>query len=97
MNKHGPVVINTARLVYKGYAHIEDIDFDEAFASVAILEVIIMFLSLVIHKNFIFYQMDVKSTFLNSNLKEEVYVKQPNFNLENIQIYFVGSRKHYMV
>ncbi|GJW28464.1 retrovirus-related pol polyprotein from transposon TNT 1-94 [Tanacetum coccineum] len=44
---------------------------------VARLEEIRIFLALSTHINFIVYQMDVKSAFLNGKLKEEVYVKQP--------------------
>jgi hypothetical protein len=36
-----------------------------------------MFLSYSCHKKFKVYQMDVKSTFLNGDLKEEVYMEQP--------------------
>jgi hypothetical protein len=36
-----------------------------------------MFLAFACHKRFKVYQMDVKSTFLNGDLEEEVYVEQP--------------------
>ncbi|GJZ99939.1 retrovirus-related pol polyprotein from transposon TNT 1-94 [Tanacetum coccineum] len=55
----------------------EGIDYDETFALVARLEAIKIFLAFATYMNFIFYQMDVKSAFLNGKLKEEVYVKQP--------------------
>ncbi|KAI3759394.1 hypothetical protein L6452_07171 [Arctium lappa] len=55
----------------------EGIDYDEMFAPVARIEAIRMFLAYAAHKNFIVFQMDVKSTFLNGVLKEEVYVSQP--------------------
>jgi hypothetical protein len=64
-------------LVYKGYAQVEGIDFEETFAPVARLEAIKMFLAFFCFKNFKVYQMDVKSTFLNGNLEEEVYIEQP--------------------
>ncbi|KAK6123568.1 hypothetical protein DH2020_042689 [Rehmannia glutinosa] len=77
MNEEGYVVRNKARLVAKGYCQEEGIDFDETFAPVARLEAIRMFLAYAAHKDFIVYQMDVKSAFLNGLLEEEVYVEQP--------------------
>ncbi|KAK6163483.1 hypothetical protein DH2020_000347 [Rehmannia glutinosa] len=77
MNEEGFVVRNKAKLVAKGYCQEEGIDFDETFAPVARLEAIRMFLAYVAHKNFIVYQMNVKSAFLNGLLEEEVYVEQP--------------------
>jgi len=77
LNENGEVIRNKATLVCKGYAQKEGIDFEETFASVAELEGIIMFLSLSRFWKFKVYQMDVKSTFLNGELEEEVYIEQP--------------------
>lgn len=66
---------NKARLECKGYAQIEGIDFDQIFSRVAHLEAIKKFLYFSSFKGFKVYQMDVKSTFLNGELKEEVYVE----------------------
>jgi hypothetical protein len=77
LNEQGQVIRNKARLVCKGYAHIEGLDFDEAFSPVARLEAIRMFLAYACHKRFKVYQMDVKSAFLNGYLSEEVYMEQP--------------------
>ncbi|GJS84891.1 retrovirus-related pol polyprotein from transposon TNT 1-94 [Tanacetum coccineum] len=55
----------------------EGIDFEELFAPVARLEAVRMFIAYVAHKNITIFQMDVKMTFLNGPLKEEVYVSQP--------------------
>ncbi|KAK6158638.1 hypothetical protein DH2020_005952 [Rehmannia glutinosa] len=71
MNEEGSVVRNKARFVAKGYCQEEGIDFDETFAPVARLEAIRMFLAYAAHKNFIVYEMDVKSAFLNGLLEEE--------------------------
>eukprot|EP00253_Pinus_taeda_P002650 PITA_02650 len=78
LNENGEVVRNKARLVCKGYAQQEGIEFEETFAPVARLEAIIMFLALSSFQNFKVYQMDVKSTFLNGDLQEEVYIEQPD-------------------
>ncbi|GJV74344.1 retrovirus-related pol polyprotein from transposon TNT 1-94 [Tanacetum coccineum] len=70
------MVRNKTRLVAKGYRQEEGIDFEESFAPVARLEVVRMFIAYVAHKNITIFQMDVKTTFLNGPLKEEVYVSQ---------------------
>ncbi|GKB07268.1 retrovirus-related pol polyprotein from transposon TNT 1-94 [Tanacetum coccineum] len=62
----------------KGYAQEEGIDFEESFAPVARLEAVRIFIAYAAHKSFPIYQMDVKTTFLNGPLKEEVYVAQPD-------------------
>ncbi|GKB66946.1 reverse transcriptase domain-containing protein, partial [Tanacetum coccineum] len=66
-----------ARLVAKGYHQEEGIDFEESFTPVAKLEAIRIFLANAASKNMTFYQMDVKIAFLNGELKEVVYVSQP--------------------
>nr|GEW18185.1 hypothetical protein [Tanacetum cinerariifolium] len=71
------VIRNKARLVAVGYSQQEGIVYDETFAPVARIEAIRLFLAYVAHKNFTVFQMDVKTTFLNGILKEEVYVGQP--------------------
>ncbi|GJV92074.1 retrovirus-related pol polyprotein from transposon TNT 1-94 [Tanacetum coccineum] len=70
------VIRNKSHLVAKGYSQQERIDFEESFAPVARLEVVRLFIAYAVHKLFPIYQMDVKTTFLNGPLKEEVYVNQ---------------------
>jgi hypothetical protein len=77
LNEQGQVIRNKARLVCKGYAQIEGLNFGETFAPIARLEAIRMFLAYACHKRFKVYQMDVKSAFLNGDLNEEVYMEQP--------------------
>ncbi|GJW27857.1 retrovirus-related pol polyprotein from transposon TNT 1-94 [Tanacetum coccineum] len=72
------VISNKARLVTKGYAQEEGIDFEESFALVARLEAVRIFVAYAAHKSFPIYHMDVEMTFLNGPLKEEVYVSQPD-------------------
>nr|GEU36792.1 hypothetical protein [Tanacetum cinerariifolium] len=55
----------------------EGIDFEESFAPVARIEAIRIFNAKATNKNMIIYQMDVKTAFWNDELKEEVYVSQP--------------------
>nr|GEX51767.1 retrovirus-related Pol polyprotein from transposon TNT 1-94 [Tanacetum cinerariifolium] len=72
------VIQNKSRLVAKGYGQEEGIDFEELFAPVARLEAARIFVAYAAHKNFPIYQMNVKTTFLNGPLKEEVFVRQPD-------------------
>nr|GEU84626.1 hypothetical protein [Tanacetum cinerariifolium] len=72
------ILKNKDRLVARGYRQEEGIDFEESFVSVARLEAIRIFLANAAHKNIVVYQMDVKTAFLNGNLREEVYVSQPD-------------------
>ena len=76
LNENGEVIRNKARLVCKGYAQEESIDFEETFAPVARLEAVGMFLALSSFQKFKVYQMDVKSAFLNRDSEEEVYIEQ---------------------
>eukprot|EP00253_Pinus_taeda_P026059 PITA_26059 len=77
MNEDRQVIINKARLVCKGYSQIKGIDFEETFARIARMEAIRMFLAFACSRGFKIYQMNVKSAFLNGELKEEVYMEQP--------------------
>ncbi|KAH9802179.1 hypothetical protein KPL71_001272 [Citrus sinensis] len=75
MDESDVVVRNKARIVAQGYNQEEGIDFDEIFPPVARLESIRMLLAFACHKDFILFQMDVKSAFLNGYIMEEVHVK----------------------
>ncbi|GKB98002.1 retrovirus-related pol polyprotein from transposon TNT 1-94 [Tanacetum coccineum] len=78
LDEYDDVLKNKARLVAKGYQQEEGIDFEESFAPV-----IRIFIANAASKNMTIYQMDVKTAFLNGELKEEVYVCQPEFLLDN--------------
>nr|GFB56070.1 retrovirus-related Pol polyprotein from transposon TNT 1-94 [Tanacetum cinerariifolium] len=78
LDELGGILKNKARLVARGYRQEERIDFEESFAPVARLEAIQIFLAYAAHKNMVVYQMDVKTAFLNRNLRENVYVSQPD-------------------
>nr|GEZ57380.1 retrovirus-related Pol polyprotein from transposon TNT 1-94 [Tanacetum cinerariifolium] len=72
------VIRNKSRLVAKGYAQKEGVDFEESFAPIARLDAVRLFIAYATHKSFTIYQMDVKTAFLYGPLKEEVYVNQPD-------------------
>nr|GFA73564.1 retrovirus-related Pol polyprotein from transposon TNT 1-94 [Tanacetum cinerariifolium] len=78
LDELGGILKNKARLVARGYRQEEGIDFEESFAPVARLEAIRIFLAYAAYKNMVVYQMDVKIAFLNGNLREKVYVSQPD-------------------
>ncbi|GJZ87807.1 retrovirus-related pol polyprotein from transposon TNT 1-94 [Tanacetum coccineum] len=71
-DEENTVIRNKSRLVAKGYAQKEGIDFEESFAPVARLEAVRLFIAYAAHKSFTVYQMDVKTAFLYGPLKEEV-------------------------
>nr|GEX49088.1 hypothetical protein [Tanacetum cinerariifolium] len=71
LDELGDILNNKARLVARDYHQEEGIDFEEFFASVARLEAISIFLAFAAHMNMVVYQMDVKTAFLNGNLREE--------------------------
>ncbi|GJU49694.1 putative ribonuclease H-like domain-containing protein [Tanacetum coccineum] len=63
-DERGIVIRNKARLVAQGYTQKEGINYDEVFAPVAMIEAIRLFLAYASFKDFVVYQMDVKSAFL---------------------------------
>ncbi|GJR00338.1 retrovirus-related pol polyprotein from transposon TNT 1-94 [Tanacetum coccineum] len=77
LDENGVVSRNKARLVTQWYHQQEGIYFDETYAPVARLESIRILLSYACASDFKLFQMDVKSTFLNGFINEEVYVAQP--------------------
>nr|GEY99079.1 retrovirus-related Pol polyprotein from transposon TNT 1-94 [Tanacetum cinerariifolium] len=76
LDEYDDVLKNKARLVAKRYRQEKGIDFEESFTPVARIEAIRIFITNAGRKNMTIYQMDVKMTFLNGELKEEVYVSQ---------------------
>nr|GEW98562.1 putative ribonuclease H-like domain-containing protein [Tanacetum cinerariifolium] len=76
-DERGIVSRNKARLVAQGHTQKEGIDYNKVFAPVARIKAIRLFLAYASFKDFMVYQMDVKSAFLYGKIKEEVYVCQP--------------------
>jgi hypothetical protein len=73
----GEVVKHKARLVARGFVQQAGVDFDEVFAPIARMESVRLLLALAAEASWNVHHMDVKSAFLNGDLKEEVYVCQP--------------------
>nr|GEV09420.1 retrovirus-related Pol polyprotein from transposon TNT 1-94 [Tanacetum cinerariifolium] len=76
-DERGIMVRNKAGLVVQGYTQEEGIDYDNVFATVARIKAIRLFLAYASFKDFVVYQMDVKSAFLYEKIEEKVYVSQP--------------------
>nr|GEU71636.1 retrovirus-related Pol polyprotein from transposon TNT 1-94 [Tanacetum cinerariifolium] len=75
-DEFGGVLKNKARLVAQGFMQEESINFEESFAPVARIEAIQIFVANAAKKNMTIFQIDVKTAFLNGELKEEDYVSQ---------------------
>ncbi|GJU53946.1 retrovirus-related pol polyprotein from transposon TNT 1-94 [Tanacetum coccineum] len=79
-DERGIMIKNKERLVAQGYTQKEGIDYDKVFAPIARIKAIRVFLAYALFKDFVVYQMDVKSTFLYGKIEKEVYVCQsPGF------------------
>ena len=73
----GAVIKHKAWLVARSFVQQEGIDYDDSFAPVARMELVRILLTLAAQEGWQVDHMDVKSTFLNGDLKEEVYLRQP--------------------
>jgi hypothetical protein len=73
----GNVAVYKAGLVAKGFRQVQGVDYDETFSPVAMLKSVRIMLAIVTYFDYEIWQMDVKTTFLNGFLKEELYMMQP--------------------
>src|SRR4051812_37375628 len=73
----GNVQIHKARLVAKGFRQVQGIDYNETFSLVSMLKSVRIILAIAAFFDYEIWQMDVKTTFLNGNLEEDVYMIQP--------------------
>ena len=76
-NADGSISKYKARLVAKGYVQKHGIDFDEVFAPVARVETIRLIIALAASNGWEVHHLDVKTAFLHGELKEDVFVVQP--------------------
>nr|KAJ0197979.1 hypothetical protein LSAT_V11C700346810 [Lactuca sativa] len=77
MKVDGTIDKYKARLVIQGFRQKEGIDFFDTYAHVARISTIRLLLALAAIHNLVIHQMDVKTAFLNGDLDEEIYMKQP--------------------
>nr|GEV64665.1 retrovirus-related Pol polyprotein from transposon TNT 1-94 [Tanacetum cinerariifolium] len=90
-DERGIVIKNKARLVVQGHTQDEGIDYDEVFAPVARIEAIRLFLAYASFKDFVVYQMDVKSAFLYGKIEKEIdktlFIKRHKDDILLVQVY----------
>ena len=77
MGADGSIERHKARLVAQGFSQQHGLDYDETFSPVVRTESVRTVIALAARNNLLLHQMDVTTAFLNGNLKEEVYMRQP--------------------
>ena len=82
-----------ARLVAKGYSQKEGIDYEDTFAPVAKMNTIRLMIALATKFDWVLHQMDVKSTFLNGDLREDIYPVQLEGFVKQVKEHFVCKFK----
>ncbi|GJX46347.1 retrovirus-related pol polyprotein from transposon TNT 1-94 [Tanacetum coccineum] len=98
LDELGGILKNKARLVAHGYRQEEGIDFEESSALAPRLEAIRIFLAFAAHMNMVVYQMDVKTAFLNGNLREEwIYSHGGKIKLDGVKQGKSVDPSHYRV
>ena len=82
MKEDGSIEKYKTRLVVKGYKQKEGLDYFDIYSPVTRITFIQMLIAIATRNNFEIHQMDVKTTFLNGELDEEIYMEQPEgFNV----------------
>ena len=73
----GKLIKYKAQLVAKGFTQCPGCDYVETFSPVICMETVSAVLALMVKNGYQIQQMDIKGAYLNSILKEKVYMKQP--------------------
>jgi hypothetical protein len=76
-NKNGEVIRLKARVVVQGYTQVPGVDFLETHAPVVSITVLCALLNIAVIRDWKVHQVDVDLTYLNSNIDQELYCKQP--------------------
>jgi hypothetical protein len=66
-----------ARFVARGFSQIEGVDYDETFTPIARYTSIRSIIAIAAEMGWSIHQMDVKISFFNGFIDEEVYIEQP--------------------
>jgi hypothetical protein len=86
-----------ARLVARGFSQKKGIDYDETFARIVRRETFRLLINLAVKLKVNVYHMDVKRAFLNGELHEVVFMKQPKLFVMKGQETKVCYRNQFMV
>nr|GEV75967.1 retrovirus-related Pol polyprotein from transposon TNT 1-94 [Tanacetum cinerariifolium] len=73
----GAIHIYKARLMAKGYTQTPGIDYEETFSLIVDIRAIRIFIAIAAFYDYVIWQMDVKTAFLNGYLSKEVYMEKP--------------------
>ena len=82
-NPLGEILRHKALLVVKGYARRYGVDYSEFFTLVARVETIRVLLAIAAQLGWSVHHLDMKSAFLNRDIEEDIYVKQPEGFMKN--------------
>jgi hypothetical protein len=85
-----------ARFVARGFSQIQGVDYDENFSLVARYTSILSIISLAASMGWKLHHMDVKTTFLNGEIEEEVYIEHPEGFFVHTEISHVCRLKKYL-
>ena len=88
-DSQGNIERHKARLVAKGFTQKEGIDYTETFSLASRKDYLHMIMALVAHFDLELHQMDVKTAFLNGELEEEIYMKQPKGFFSSASVHLV--------
>ena len=93
LGEHGEVEHYKARLVAQEYSQRPGINYEETFSPVVCFESVRSVIALAIHGNMKLHQMNVKTAFLNGELHEEVFIRQPEGFIEEGREHLVCQLK----
>ncbi|KAK3034182.1 hypothetical protein RJ639_034322 [Escallonia herrerae] len=88
MKVDGTIEKYKARLVVKGYRQKEGLDYFDTYSPVNRITSIRILIAIVAINNLKIHQMDVKTTFLNGDLNEEIYMEQ----LRGLELLIIRGR-----